>query len=177
MENNNTKKKINIVDILIIVLLVICIVGLALRFVLIKNTPDPNTLPDVETEKYYVSFITRDLRYSITDYLKDGTELRFSDTNKPFGTVYGSLDVKNAQKRYFTSSGEYVSVYNMAEDERVARYDIQGTVLVEGKLNDDGILVINDSASYNVALNKDVMLRSDNLLIKVYVTKITPVAG
>ena len=65
----------------------------------------------------------------------------------------------------------------MAEDERVARYDIQGTVLVEGKLNDDGILVINDSASYNVALNKDVMLRSDNLLIKVYVTKITPVAG
>ena len=106
MENNNTKKKINIVDILIIVLLVICIVGLALRFVLIKNTPDPNTLPDVETEKYYVSFITRDLRYSITDYLKDGTELRFSDTNKPFGTVYGSLDVKNAQKRYFNSSGE-----------------------------------------------------------------------
>ena len=177
MDNNKTKRKPNVVDILIIIMLLICIVGIALRFVLIKNTPNPNTLPDIEPEKYYVSYIVRDLRYSVTEYLREGTEFRFSDTNNPFGTTYGSLDVKNAQKRYYTTSGEYVSVYNMAEDERVARYDIQGTFLVEGKLNEDGILLVNDSASYNVALNKDISLRSDNMLIKVYITKITPVAG
>lgn len=177
MENNKTKRKLNVVDILIIVLLVVCIAGVALRFALIEKTPDPNTLPDVETEKYYVSYIVRDLRYSVTEYMKEGTEFRFADTNNTFGTAYGALDIKNALHRYYNSSGEYVSVYNMASDERAARYDVQGTILVEGKLNEDGILLVNDSASYNVALNKDVALRTDNLYVKLYVTNITPVAG
>ena len=178
MENNKTKKKLNIVDVLIIVLLILCAVGIGLRFLLVKNTPDPNTLPDIKTEKYKVSFMIRDFRESTAKYMTDGTEFRFFETNKKFGAISGTPKKENAVKCYFDENGKYIQVNNFAsgEYERAARFDFQGEFLVEGKLNEEGILVIDDSPNFNVAQNKDVMLRNDEMIMRIYVTGITPAA-
>lgn len=174
MENNKTKKKLGPVDIVIILLLILCLVGVALRFVVVQTTPDPDTDPDIECGKYYISYITRDHRYSVADYLKEGTEFRFFETNNDFGVTTGTVDVRNAEKWYYNDKGEYVMVLNNAEDESVARCDIRGTILVEGKYSEEGVFVIKDSEKVNVALNKPFLLRSHEMIISVYVTDIVP---
>lgn len=184
MEKTATKKKLNIVDILIIVVLLLAIVGIGLRFLLIKNTPDPLTLPDIEEKEYLVSYIVRDFRGSVVNYLEDGTELRFAATNNPFGTTYGTPITDDAERRYYTAEGEYVVVKNLAEVSEdgkdishMKRFDIEGKIKVKGKLTNenDGILVINGSETVNVALNKPVSLRSDDLVITVTVTEVAPI--
>ena len=184
MKNTTVKKKLNVVDILILIVLALAIVGVGARFLLIKNTPDVLTLPDVEEKEYLVSYITRDLRGSIVNYLKDGTEFRFYTTNKPFGTTYGTPTTDDAVKRYFTDDGEYVMVKNLAElsDDgkdisHMKRYDIEGKFLVKGKLTSDenGVLIIEGSETSSVALNKPISLRSDEMVISINITDITPI--
>ena len=154
MENNTAKKKFNAVDIVIAVLLVVCILAVGLRFFVIKATPDPITDPDIPTQKYYLSYLTRDHRYSVAKYLAEGTDFRFYDTNNPFGETIGNVESFDAEKWYYNSKGEYVSTYNHAQDEIAGRCDIKGQFLVEGKYTDEGVFVIKDSEKVNIVLNK-----------------------
>jgi len=183
MENNTAKKRFNIVDILIVAVLLLAIIGIALRFLLIENTPDPMTLPDIVEKEYIVSYIVRDQRESVAEYLKDGTEFRFAITNKTFGTARGEVSLDDAEKHYTNAKGEYVTVKNTAEKSadgkdisHLKRFDISGQFTVKGKLTDDtGVLVITGAQNETIALNKPAYIRSDEILINVYVTSIDPV--
>ena len=174
MENKTAKKKLNVVDVAIILLLVLCVVGVALRFVVIGSTPDEDTSPDIESSKYYLSYISREHRYNVPEYIKEGTEFRFYETNDDFGVATGSVDVTNAEKWYYTDNGEYVMVLNDGTDERTARCDIRGTILVEGKYNEYGIFVIDGAEKQNIALGKSFLLRADDIIISVAITDIVP---
>lgn len=184
MENNTAKKKLNKVDIVILLLLLLCLVAVVLRFVVIKTTPDPDTNPDVPTEKYRLTFITRDHRYNTTDFLQKGTEFRFFDTNNPFGVIEGATKFP-AEKWYFNDKGEQVMVTNDAYNEEkladpfaqqiAARYDIEGSIIVEGKYSEENVFIIDESEKVNIALNKPFLLRSDEMIISVHITSINPV--
>lgn len=183
MENNTAKKKFNVVDILIVAVLILAAVGIALRMLLIKNTPDPMTLPDVALQEYTVSYIIREQREGVADYLADGQVFRFALTNKVFGTTFGNPSLDDADKHYFDKNGNYITVQNTAdrsEDGKdishLKRYDITGQFTVQGKLTaDTGVLVINGAETETIALNKPVYIRSDELIITIYVTSIDPV--
>ena len=180
MEKNIAKKKLNIVDFIIIAILILAAVGIGLRMLLIKNTPDPMTLPDIEEKEYTVSYIIRDQRESVAEYLEEGNEFRFAITNKPFGTTVGKVNLEDADKHYYTSDGKYVTVKNTAdrsEDGKdishLKRFDISGQFKVKGKLTaDSGILVINGAESESIALNKPVYIRSYDMIVTVYITSI-----
>ncbi len=174
MENNTAKKKFNAVDVVIVLLLILCLVAVALRFVVVQNTPDPDTDPDIPTQKYYLNYLTRDHRYSVSQYLEEGTEFRFYDTNNPFGTTTGNVEVFDATKWYYNSRGEYISTTNYATDEIAGRCDIKGTLLVEGKYSEEGVFVIEESEKVNIALNKPFLLRSHRMIISVVITDIIP---
>lgn len=183
METNSAKKKFNIVDALIIAVLLITAAGIVLRMLLIKNTPDPLTLPDVDEKEYTVSYITRDQRETVAEYLAEGKEFRFANTNRLFGTTFGDVNLDDADRPYFTANGEYVTVKNTAERSEdgkdishLKRFDITGQFTVKGKLTPDtGTLLISDAESETIALNKPVFLRSDELIITVYITSIDPI--
>ncbi len=178
---NKAKKKLNIVDVLIIVVLLLAIAGIAARMLLIENTPDPMTLPDIEEQEYTVSYIVRNQRESVVDYLADGNTFRFALTNKVFGTTVGTPGTADAEARYYDANGNYVTVTNNPQSSsddlsHLKRYDITGTFSVKGKLDaDTGILVITGAENESVALNKGVYIRSDEMVITVYVTSIDPV--
>lgn len=180
---NKAKKKLNIVDILIIVLLLIAVAGIAARMLLIENTPDPMTLPDIEEQEYTVSYIVRNQRESVADYLTDGNYFRFSVSNKPFGTVLGDPITTNAEVYYTDVDGNHVKTINnpdKGEDgydlSHLKRFDITGQFTVKGKLTaDSGVLVITGAETETVALNKSVTLRSDLMTITLYITSIEPV--
>ncbi len=179
---NKAKKKLNIVDVLIIVVLLLAIAGIAARMLLIENTPDPMTLPDIEEQEYTVSYIVRNQRESVVDYLADGSTFRFALTNKVFGTTVGTPGTADAEARYFDANGNYKTVTNNPPSDssydlsHLKRYDITGTFSVKGKLDaETGILVITGAENESVALNKGVYIRSDEMVITVYVTSIDPV--
>lgn len=184
MKNITAKKKLNVVDVFIIIILALALVGVGARFLLIKNTPSEVTLPDVQEKEYLVSYVSRELRGSVVNYLKEGTEFRFYTSNKPFGTTYGTPTTDDPVRQYKTTDGLSVSVKNLAElstdgkdISHLKRYDIEGKFLVKGKLTKDenGILVITGSEGTSIALNKALSIRSDDMVISITVTSITPI--
>ena len=183
METNSAKKKFNIVDALIIAVLLLAAAGIVLRMLLIKNTPDPLSLPDVDEKEYTVSYITRDRREVVAEYMAEGKEFRFANTNKVFGTTIGDVNLDDADRPYFTANGEYVTVKNTAERSadgkdisHLKRFDITGQFTVKGKLDpDSGTLVISGAESETIALNTPVYIRSDEMLITIYITSIDPI--
>ena len=174
MEKRKNAKRFNTVDVIIVLLLALCLAGIALRFVVIRSTPAESTSTESEFKKYYVSYMIRDERWSMVDYLDKGTEFRFYDTNKVFGKTTSNVKATNALKRYYNDKGEYVSVYNMAEEESVARCDISGSFVVQGKYTEEGVFVIKDSENAPLALNKAVQLRSDEMIVGFTVIDISP---
>jgi hypothetical protein len=141
------------------------------------------TLPDIEEKEYTVSYLIRDQRESVAEYLADGKVFRFAMTNKVFGTTFGKVSLDDADRHYFDANGNYVTVKNTAdrsEDGKdishLKRFDLSGQFTIKGKLTEDtGVLVISGAENESIALNKPVYIRSDEMVITIYVTSIVPV--
>ncbi len=182
MKSEKGTKRINIIDIVIIVVMILGLAGVGLRFFVIKSTPDAGTLPDVESKKYLVSYVARDHRSSVVNYLADDKEFRFYESNVVFGKCHGIPERADAEHKYTTSDGQHVTVKNLAEVSEdgkdisyLKRWDISGKMVVEGKLSqDDGYLIINEAEKTTVALNTPVFLRSDDMIFTITITEIIP---
>lgn len=174
MENKTAekKKRFGVLDFFIILVLVLCIVGIGLRFIFKLNQPQDETFITVETEEYYVSYIARNVRNTVTDYLTEDTEFRFASTNDVFGYPVANPGVEPAEKRYTGTDGTQYVVSNISDDDRMARNDIRGKFKVKGKLNADGVLQVDGSSSI-IGLNKEYTVRSDFLLFKFVAVDIT----
>lgn len=178
MEQQKSNKKIrfSVIDIFIVIILLLCVVGIGLRFVFSLNKNEDESFAHVESEQYYVSYIARNQRNVVPDYLAEGNEFRFYSSNDTFGESHGKLTVTAAMKRYYNYKGKQVIVYNTSEDDRSDRVDIQGMFLVTGRMNDNGILLIDDSNGNTIALNQELRLRSDLLTFTSVVTGISKVS-
>ncbi len=174
MENKNTtpKKKLGVLDVFIILVLVLCVLGIGLRFVFKLNQPQDESFVAVDTEEYYVSYISRSVRNSVTDYLTEDSAFRFALSNEDFGYPSGTPTVQPAEKRYTGSDGTQYVVPNLPNDDRTDRNDLFGVFKVKGKLNADGVLLV-DGSSNIISLNKEYTVRSDILVLKLTVTAIT----
>ncbi len=171
-ENRSTKKRFGVLDFFIILVLILCIVGIGLRFVFKLNKPQDESFVAVETEEYYVSYITRNVRNTIPDYITEDTQFRFAATNAEFGYPFRTPTVQPAEKRYTGSDGTQYKVPNLPYDDRTDRNDIFGIFKVKGKLNADGVLQVDGSNSI-VTLNKEYTVRSDLMVFKFVVVGIT----
>ncbi len=174
-ENKSSKKRIGVIDVAIIILLILSIVGVAMRFLLVKNSPKNDEFYDLPSEKYLVSFLVREKRFEYAEHMKKGAEFRFGGTNNPFGELAEDVTYNNAEK-WYSDGGKSYMVKNEGADDHQLRYDIYGSFIVEGKMNDSGLLSINDSNSADgvVALYSSIGLRSDDMVINVTVTGISP---
>ena len=178
MEKENTVKKVrfSIIDVFIVAILLVCVIGIGLRFAFSRNNNENEVFAHVESEKYYVSYIARNQRNAVPDYMSEGTEFRFGDTNEVFGESHGKIQVDPAMKRYNNSKGEQVIVYNTSEDDRSDRVDLHGSIIVTGKMSEDGALMVDDSNGKTIALNQAFNLRSDLLTVTLVVTDISKVS-
>ena len=184
MNNAKEKKKLNKVDIVIIILLMLCLAGVALRVFVTLSEPDEYTNPDEEVKEYVISYISRDHFSTTKGYLEEGTEFRFYETNEHFGVTLGAAIPTNATKWYFNELGEYVSVTHDAENKLsdnpfaqyiAAKYDIEGEMTVKGKYSKENVFIIEGSEKENITLNKPILLRSDKMIISIVITDIKPV--
>jgi hypothetical protein len=174
MENKNTetKKRVGVLDFFIILVLILCVAGIAMRFIFKLNHPQDESFVAVNTEEYYVSYISRNVRNSVPEYLTEDTEFRFAASNEVFGYPFRTPTVQPAEKRYVGSDGTQYKVPNLPNDDRTDRNDVFGMFKVKGKMNADGVLQVDGSTNI-ISLNKEYTVRSDILVFKFTVVGIT----
>lgn len=157
-------KKLNAVDIFIIVAIVCCLAGGALR--VIVGSDGGSIAAPVTMEDYIVSFKISNIRNSSTEYLGTDEEFYIDSTKQYFGKITDSVSVTPAMFYVEDTEGNYVRTY-APENGDATRVDVSGTLLVSGYMSDNGFLLGGTTA---VAIGKTFALRSGYIYVTITVT-------
>lgn len=171
MTSNPTKakKKLNAIDWFIIVALLLCIAGAALRTFIGTD----NALAGTTTmEKHAVLFKVENIRNSSTEYLTPGETFYLDSTGQYLGEVIGNVAVTPALYMFEDASGKYVQAY-APENGDATRVDITGTLLVDGYMSDNGFLL---NGTTSLAPGKEITIRSSFIQVKITITEIAKIS-
>ncbi len=164
---NTKKKRLGALDICILVALLLCLLGAAVRMVFRDNSPLAQNIP---LDKYTVYFTVYNIRSTSEKFLKDGTVFYIDDTGEYFGTLVGSPAVTYARKTYVDMNGNIVEVYNNTEEEGIARIDVEGAFQISGKMDENGFFLLNGNRQ--IAPSQEIEIRSRELFINVRINSI-----
>lgn len=154
---NNTKKRFNIIDFVILVIILGCIAGLVIRYNIVDSI-----VGMTESEVKTVSFIAKDLYPEVAASVKEGSVF-YCEAN---GISLGSLShLKNqpGEYIYIDSAGSAASV-----DAPVKR-DISGSFELEGFVSENGFMI---NGTQYVAPGKEMLIQSEDVQISVIITEI-----
>ncbi|MBQ3526969.1 MAG: hypothetical protein IJA52_00225 [Clostridia bacterium] len=157
---NQPQKRIAAVDILIILLLVLCLAGVAVRIAIGEN----GLFSREEKGSYAVSYIIEGEKDEYSSCFSEGCEF-FLESGDRFGTLSGNATFTPAKILSENSRGEAVISY--ATDGTV---DITGTFIVDGTMTESGFLL--NSNTY-IAPNMTVTVQSTDIIARITVTDIT----
>ena len=158
--NNQPKKKIAAIDVLIVLLLMLCVAGVAVRIAVGEN----GLFSGEEKGSYVVSYVIEGEKDEYSNYFSEGAEF-FLENGDRFGSLSGNATFTPAKILGENSRGEAVISY--AADGTV---DITGTFLVKGTLSESGFLL--NSNTY-IAPNMTVTVVSSDITATITVTDIT----
>lgn len=159
-------KKLNALDYCIILAVVLCLVGAALRMAV---GSEGNSLhSQIVMEDYIVSFRVNNIRNSSTEYMTDGKEFYLHATEQYFGKIQGNISVTPAMYQIEDQYGTLLQVY-APENGDATRVDASGSMLVSGYMGENGFLL---DGSTSLAVNKSMALRSRDLYITITITDI-----
>ena len=167
---NKTRKKLNAIDYFILVAVVLCIAGAALRTFI---GSEGNSLSGAVTmEKYVISFKVENIRNSSTEYFAPGEKFYIDSTGQYVGEITGPVSVTPAVFLFEDAGGKYVQAY-APENGDATRIDMTGTLAVTGYMSGNGFLV---DGTVSVAPGKKITLRSSSIRVEVTVTDIAKVS-
>ena len=130
---NVSKKKLNVIDVLILLVIVTCVVGLVVRFGNFGFSSSSEDLDD-----YEISFLVSNIAYDSQYYFSQGDTVTLVDK----GVVLGKLDglvkptpaVFSAQEK----NGMPITVSYPTESSRI---DVKGTIASKGVMGENGYLL------------------------------------
>lgn len=122
----------NILDIILLLLVLAAIVGIIYRY---HEAKVADREPMIEAE---VSFSVREVLPGIGETLRAGDTLRMGADNTVFGQLK-KIEVTPAMVLAEDDNGQYV-VVELPEGTRI---DMAGTILCEGRKNENGAFVLN----------------------------------
>ena len=157
-ENKVKKFRFNIIDFLVIVAVLACIVGVALRYNVVEKISENTAL-----EEYDVSFVISGIKLTSVDALIPGDSFYWTQTNELLG-VLKSKDQPTPTKVYY-SDANGVLVENFSTN----RYDVRGILGCDGVMTDDGFMI---GGNLYVAPGKSFLLESPHLQVTVQITDI-----
>ena len=161
----NTKKKLNAIDWFIIIALLLCIAGAALRtFIGTDNALSGS----VTMEKHVVFFKVENIRNSSTEYLTPGEIFYIDSTGQYLGEITGNATVTPAVYMFEDVNGKYVQAY-APENGDATRVDVMGTLIVDGYMSENGFLL---NGTTSLAPGKEITIRSNFIQLKITVTEI-----
>ncbi len=156
-EKKERKIRFNIIDFLIVIAVIACIVGIALRY----NVADRIGVKS-NTDTAEVSFIVRDIKQSSADALITGDTFYWTQNGVELG-VLTSKSTTPAAIVSENSKGEAVVVYS---DYAV---DATGVLTCVGTLTDDGFMI---GGTQFVAPGKEMEINSKQVKVLVLITDV-----
>lgn len=163
MSNENGKKRrFNVVDAVIILLVIACIAGVVYRTFTLKSVDD-------NSREYTLYFEVEDIGSESVDYFKIGDTFRTSSGSAVIGTLK-SFNVNGSAIGAYNDSGK--PVYYPADEsgEGYARISVAGCISLTGEMTNRGLLV--GSALY-ISPNCTLELVSEHISVTVRVTNIS----
>lgn len=160
------RKKLNALDYFILLAIVLCLAGAALRMAV---GSEGNSLhSQVTMEDYVISYRVNNIRNSSTEYMTEDKEFYLHTTGQYFGKINGSISVTPAMYWIEDQYGALLQAY-APENGDATRVDVTGTMLVSGYMGENGFLL---GGTTSLAVNKDLALRSRDLYITITITDI-----
>ena len=159
--DNNTKRRLGVLDLAIIIVLVLCAIVFALRFYGRAEISGEDL-----TGKYTISFIVSDVRHTTADAFVKGDRVYVATDDTCIG-VFERLDSNNPAAYYAEDpSAGIVKVY-YPEGTRI---DLTGTIISEGVMNDDGYFA---NGSYFLAPGKKISIYTGHVFVDITLSEIT----
>ncbi|MBQ7820687.1 MAG: DUF4330 family protein [Clostridia bacterium] len=162
--SNKTKLRFNGIDLMIIILIVGCIAGLALRYQLINVIR-----ADSDSKSAKVSFYLSNIRSTSEDYFNEGDRFYIAGENEEFGTLESGFVFEPAAEYHMKNDGVYVKTSSVN-----GRSDMYGSVKAKGLFTEDGEFLLNGTKY--IAPGSELSLYSGNIEITVMLTNVEPIA-
>ena len=156
---DQSKKRIAAVDVLIVLLLILCLAGIAVRIAIGEN----GLFSKDEKGSYIVSYVIEGEKDEYSSCFSEGCEFYLENGDR-FGTLSGNATFTPAKIIGENSRGEAVISY--ASDGTV---DITGALLVSGTMTESGFLL--NSNTY-IAPNMTVTVQSSDISSEITITDI-----
>lgn len=166
---NKKKLKLNALDIFIILAVVLCIAGVGIRYYVSYGGEIPGQSTVYET--YLVNFSVSNIRETSADYFVPGDTFYITQTGDKLGVLTDTVSTTPSEIPIEMANGEYSLAYAVDNEELGrGRIDVTGTLLVEGKMTEDGFLV---GGNTYIAPNKSLSVQSTNIYVNIIVKDIT----
>ena len=161
-KKKGAKARFNIIDLLIIVLVIACAVG-----VYIKHISSENIDTDQSFEEAQLSFLVQDIRYTSAEFFENGErEVYLADDGTKLGEFMKGFTITPAEKYLTDSMGKPVKVV-YPENTRI---DVRGKILSEGMWTDEGFMV---GGNLYVAAGKQMEIATSDIVVTLVVTDVT----
>ncbi len=164
MEQKNNERavrtRLNVIDVLIILIAVICIAGLVIRF---GNFGSGAATGDLET--YNIYFSVTDIAYTSEDAFVQGDIVTLADRGVVLGEFVGLETIMPAEFFARDNSGNPIIV-NYPESTRI---DVTGRILSQGTMTDNGYLV---GGTTHIAAGTDYRVQSEHMDFVLTITNI-----
>lgn len=168
MNKKENKLKFGALDIFIILVVLVCAVSIAFRYVSNKQSDVGGSAP---LENYVVSFEILDIKdTSAQHYMEPGTNFYLVESDALLGSLREGITIRDAEKYYEMPNGEIVLAQNNATGE-LYRVDVEGSFDVKGRVDNSGRFLLGGNTY--IGINKEVKIYSKYLAVTVIITGIT----
>lgn len=162
--SDKTKLRFNAIDLVIIILVVGCIAGLALRYQLINVLHSQS-----ESNGANVSFYLSNIRSTSENYFNEGDTFYLANEDIEFGTLLSGFRFEPAAQYNMRSDGKYVKTTAVN-----GRSDMYGTLKADGRFAESGEFLLGGTKY--IAAGSELSIFSNNIEVTVIITDIEPIA-
>ena len=164
MKNKNTganaKKRLNMIDVLILAVVIICVVGLVIRF---SNFGFSGSARDLDD--YEILFSVSNIAYTSEDYFVHGDTVTIAENGVVLGQLSGKVNSMPAMFETQYKDGKSIAV----SYPEASRIDVKGAIASRGKMGDNGYLV---GGTTYIAPGSELLVQSEHM---DFVLKITDI--
>jgi len=158
---NKIKARFNIIDLIIIIVILGCIAGAAIRY----NVADRIGI-NAEQKTVEISFVIKDVRNSTAEALVIGDNFYWEQNGALLG-VLKDKQSSEAESHYVGDDGVLQSVYSSE------RCDIKGVLTSTGTINEDGSFML--AGNQFVSAGKELDVKSPHIEVTLIITDIQQV--
>lgn len=158
MNTINEKRRFNLIDLTILLVLLCVIAGTLLRLGIKYRKPDAP-----EQKEYEITFLVLSLPGEMQDGIAQGEEMFLGQA--PIGTLK-SVDFSRAVSYFSSADGTPVVSYS------TAAYDVRCILNTKGVETEDGFLLLGETP---LAPGQDITLLTHSMTASVLITDIVPI--